>query len=117
MSSPYDFNEARQGWREDEARLGHDNEGDRLAAIAEERFLRETYCDEDPECTCRLAGDQADASDCDAHSGRLLSAPSWYNHGQMSLFDEPALQPGRKPSEAAVLLSSVDDLLLDEGVA
>lgn len=37
-----------------------------------------------------------------------------YNHGQMSLWDPPQAIP---PTGAVRLVESVDDLLLDEGVA
>jgi hypothetical protein len=102
---PFDFISARQDWRELNAANDHDPEGDRLAELAEDRFLAATYSDQDEECTCRFSGDRADASDCDAHNPR-----SNYNHGQMAL-------DFRMPAAAVRLVESVDDLMLDEGVA
>jgi hypothetical protein len=45
MSYFHDFTTAMQDWRETEAALGHDPEGDRQAIRENARFLRETHSD------------------------------------------------------------------------
>jgi hypothetical protein len=116
MTSPYDFNEARQGWRDDYARIDQDPEGDRLAAIAEDRFIRETYSDsQDHQPSVRVyVFDRLDLTDMypATRPGPWdAEFQSNYNHGQMAL-------DFRMPPAAAVrLVESADDLMLDEGVA
>ena len=83
----------------------YDPEGDRLEALENARFLRDTYTDYEPECTCIFTGDRADNSDCDLH-GERPTIPEWY----YTAVPMP-------PTRAATLLNEVDDLMLDEGVA
>jgi hypothetical protein len=69
-----DFARAEESYRDDpDIQQLRD---DQRAASANARFQRDTYTDEqgspsDPPCTCQCDGDQADASDCDRHSGRI----------------------------------------------
>ena len=116
--SSYDFQNAIQEWRDLNAANGHDPVGDELAARAERRFRHETYNDAadyapEPDCTCYCVGDRADASDCELHNPRPRDwGESNYNHGQMAFdFDKVP------PAAAVTLIESVDDFLLDEGVA
>jgi hypothetical protein len=44
------------------------------AAAAESRFQRDRTSDSQTDCNCRFTGGVADASDCEAHSGRPRSA-------------------------------------------
>jgi hypothetical protein len=69
-----DFARAEEDYRDDPD-IQQLRDGQRAAA-ANARFQRDTHYDEqgspsDPPCSCRCDGDQADASGCEAHSGRI----------------------------------------------